>query len=250
MQEEFTCGSFFTGGGGFEVAAQSLGWKHEFFCEINHFCIKLLQHHFPNTQIYRSIQNADFSIWRNKLDIITGGFPCQPFSHSGDMLGTADDRYLWDEMLRGIREARPTWVVGENVYGIVTWNNGEVFERVQADLELEGYKVQTYLLQSRTVGAQHRRQRCFFVAYSESNRLERRENKRRSQRRATALPENYSWSESESDVIRRFNGVSPELDSISLSVWKKEAIRAMGNAIVPAQVMPILYAIEEYESLY
>ncbi len=162
-------GSLFSGIGGFDLAAEWMGWENVFHCEINEFCQKVLNHHFPKAQSYADITTTDFTVWRGKVDIITGGFPCQPFSIAGKRKGTEDDRYLWKEMLRAIREIQPNWVVGENVHGIVNWSRGMVFEQVQADLENEGYHTQAYVLPACGVNAPHRRERVWFVAHSTSN---------------------------------------------------------------------------------
>src|SRR5690554_2104659 len=100
------------------------------------------------------------------LDIVCGGFPCQPYSLAGKRKGKDDDRHLWPEMLRVIREVQPTWVIGENVPGLVNWSEGVVFEEVQSDLEVEGYEVQSFVLPAASVGAPHRRDRVWIVAYS------------------------------------------------------------------------------------
>jgi DNA (cytosine-5)-methyltransferase 1 len=104
----------------------------------------------------------------NNFDLLTGGFPCQPFSQAGRRRGTEDDRYLWPEMLRVIREFHPRWVVGENVGGFVTWNEGMVLEQVHADLEGEGYEVQAFIIPAVSVNAPHRRDRIWIVAHAES----------------------------------------------------------------------------------
>lgn len=101
--------------------------------------------------------------------MLTGGFPCQPFSLAGKRKGTEDDRYLWPEMLRVIRTVRPRWVVGENVFGIVNWSEGMVFDKVCSDLEAAGYEVQPYIIPACGVGAPHRRDRCWFVAHARSD---------------------------------------------------------------------------------
>ena len=100
------------------------------------------------------------------IDLLTGGFPCQPFSTAGKRRGTADDRYLWPEMLRVIREVHPRWVIGENVGGIVTWSDGLVFEQVHLDLEAAGYEVQAFVVPACAVGAPHRRDRVWIVAHA------------------------------------------------------------------------------------
>ncbi len=156
--------SLFSGIGGFDYAAEIMGWSNVLNCEINPFCQKVLNYYWPNATQYADIKSTDFSIYRGQIDILTAGFPCQPFSLAGKRKGTDDDRYLWPETLRAIREIKPRWVVGENVYGIVNWNGGMVFEQVQADLENEGYEVQPYILPACGVNAPHKRYRVWFVA--------------------------------------------------------------------------------------
>ena len=157
--------SLFSGIGGFDLAAEWAGWDNAFNCEIDTFCRKVLKYHFPNAAQYEDIKTTDFTVWRGKIDVLTGGFPCQPFSIAGKRKGTADNRYLWPEMLRAIREIRPRWVVGENVRGIISWNRGMVFEQVHADLEAEGFEVQAFVLPACGVDAPHQRYRTWFVAH-------------------------------------------------------------------------------------
>jgi len=157
-------GSLFSGIGGFDLAAEWMGWTNAFHCEWEEFPRKVLQYHFPESKSYGDINETDFTIWNKKIDILTGGFPCQPYSAAGKRLGKEDERHLWPEMLRAIREIEPRWVIGENVYGLVSWNEGLVFEEVQVDLENQGYEVQPYILPAASVNAPHRRDRVWFVA--------------------------------------------------------------------------------------
>jgi len=159
-------GSLFSGIGGFDLAAQWMGWENVFHCEWNEFGKQILKHYWPKAISYEDITKTDFSIHRGKIDILTGGFPCQPYSSAGKRLGKEDDRHLWPEMLRAIREIAPKYVVGENVYGLLNWNGGLVFNEVQADLEAEGYEVQPCVLPAAAVNAPHRRDRVWFVAYA------------------------------------------------------------------------------------
>jgi DNA (cytosine-5)-methyltransferase 1 len=161
-----THGSLFSGIGGFDLAADWMGWENKFHCEWNPFGQKVLHHYFPKAEQFTDITKTDFTKYANKIDILTGGFPCQPYSTAGKRLGKEDERHLWPEMLRAIREIQPRWVVGENVLGIVNWSDGLVFHEVQADLEAEGYEVQPYVLPAVSVNAPHRRDRVWFVAYS------------------------------------------------------------------------------------
>jgi DNA (cytosine-5)-methyltransferase 1 len=158
--------SLFSGIGGFDLAAEWMGWENIFHCEINPFGQKILKHYWPNSISYDDITKTDFTIHRGNIDIISGGFPCQPYSMAGKRLGKEDARHLWPEMLRVIREVQPTWVVGENVFGLINWSGGLVFHEVQADLEAEGYEVQSYVLPAAGVGSVHRRDRVWFVAHT------------------------------------------------------------------------------------
>jgi DNA (cytosine-5)-methyltransferase 1 len=147
-----------------------MGWENVFHCEWNEFGKKVLKYYWPKAKSYEDITTTDFTIHRGKIDILTGGFPCQPYSTAGKRLGKEDDRHLWPEMLRAIREIQPTYVVGENVLGLVNWDGGLVFDEVQADLEAEGYEVQPFVLPACAVNAPHRRDRVWFVAYCNHSR--------------------------------------------------------------------------------
>lgn len=159
-------GALFNGIGGFQLAASWMGWENVMSCEIDNFCNRVTKYHFPNCIQHGDIDKTDFSIHRGNIDIITGGFPCQPYSTAGKRKGNEDDRHLWPEMLRGIREVQPSWVVGENVRGLTNWNGGLVFDEVQANLEDEGYEVLPFLLPACAVNAPHRRDRIWFIAHS------------------------------------------------------------------------------------
>lgn len=162
-------GSLFSGIGGFDLAAEWMGWENVFHCEWNDFGKRILKYYWPNAISYNDITKTDFTIHRGSIDILTGGFPCQPYSTAGKRLGKADERHLWPSMLRAIREIRPRWVVGENVLGLVNWSDGLVFEEVCAALEVEGYEVQPFVLPACAVNAPHRRDRVWFVAHARDN---------------------------------------------------------------------------------
>jgi len=280
-------GSLFSGIGGFDLAAEWCGWENVFHCEWNPFGQKVLKHHFPKSISYNDITKTDFSIHRDAIDIISGGFPCQPYSNAGKRLGKEDERHLWPEMLRAIREIQPSWVVGENVSGLTNWNGGLVFDEVQSDLEIEGYEVLPFLLPACAVGAPHRRDRIWFIAYSNSNRLHRCNSKyevKSNDRRINALSNiNKSISEgdttntpcielrregnrignsglsykksktnnwktfpTQSPICRGNDGFPGELDNITFSKWRKESIKAYGNAIVPQVAYQIFKSISQY----
>jgi len=187
-----THGSLFSGIGGFDLAAEWMGWENIFHCEWNSFGQKVLKHYWPNAISYENICTTDFTVHRGQIDILTGGFPCQPFSLAGARLGKEDERHLWPQMLRTIREVKPSWIVGENVYGLVNWSGGLVFHEVQSDLEAEGYEVFPFLLPACSVNAPHRRDRIWFVAHSN--------NKRGSTRLAEIQNENGEISEWDNDA--------------------------------------------------
>jgi DNA (cytosine-5)-methyltransferase 1 len=162
-------GSLFSGIGGFDLAAEWMGWENVFHCEWNPFGQKVLHHYWPNAEQFTDITKSDFTKYANKIDILTGGFPCQPYSQAGKRKGKEDERHLWPHMLRAIEEIQPRWVVGENVFGLVNWSGGLVFHEVQTDLEAAGYEVFPYVLPAAAVNAPHRRDRVWFVAYSNGN---------------------------------------------------------------------------------
>jgi DNA (cytosine-5)-methyltransferase 1 len=133
-----------------------------------------LEYYWPNADSHIDICKTDFKKYANRIDILTGGFPCQPFSLAGKRKGKDDERYLWGEMLRAIQEIKPTWIIAENVFGIVNIDGGLVFEQVCIDLENEGYEVQPFIIPAAAKNAPHRRDRCWFIAYSESIGYRRR----------------------------------------------------------------------------
>lgn len=173
--DKLTHGSLFSGIGGFDLASEWMGWENVFHCEWNEFGQRVLKYYWPNAITYGDITKTDFSIHRGTIDVLTGGFPCQPYSVAGKRKGKEDERHLWPEMLRAIREISPSYIVGENVSGLITWNDGLVFDEVQAELETEGYEVQPFILPACAKNAPHRRDRVWFVAHSVSERYNRNE---------------------------------------------------------------------------
>ena len=159
----------FSGIGGFSLGLESTGFFETIgFVEKDKFCQKVLKKHWSNINIEEDIRNVKGE--RYAADIITGGFPCQPFSVAGKRKSTADDRYLWDEMLRVIREVKPRWIIGENVEGIININEGMVLRQVQTDLEKEGFQSQCIIIPASGIGAWHQRKRVWIIAHSNSNR--------------------------------------------------------------------------------
>jgi DNA (cytosine-5)-methyltransferase 1 len=159
----------FSGIGGFSLGLESTGFFETIgFVEKDKFCQKVLKKHWSNINIEEDIRNVKGE--KYAAEVITGGFPCQPFSVAGKRKSTADDRYLWDEMLRVIRETKPRWVIGENVEGIVNINEGMVLRQVLNDLENEGFKSQCIIIPASGIGAWHQRKRIWIIANSSSQR--------------------------------------------------------------------------------
>jgi len=161
----------FEGIGGFSLAARWAGWQTPVMVEWNPYCQAVLKKNFPDATIFSDVRNFDGRPYAGQIDIITGGFPCQPFSHAGKRGGTNDDRYLWPEMLRVIREVKPAWVVGENVAGLLSMDGGRVFAGILADLENAGYSTEIYLIPAIGVGAPHRRDRVWIASCNNSARF-------------------------------------------------------------------------------
>lgn len=210
------------------------------------------------------------------LTILTGGFPCQPFSHAGRRKGTADDRYQWPNMFRIIQNVKPDWVIAENVRGLVTWNDGMVLEQVCTDLESEGYEVQPFIIPACAVNAPHRRDRIWIIAHrtdsrtkglrerkvdsddaANAGRIGRKQRSSEDIQSESKKPErqnsHYSgwerdWREVAASTcnVRMDDGLPREVDGISYSFakWRNESIKAYGNAIVPQVAMEIFRAIK------
>jgi DNA-cytosine methyltransferase len=234
----------FSGIGGFALAARWMGWEIVQFVEIDNYCQKVLSKNFKGVPIHGDIKTFDGKRFRGTVDILTGGFPCQPYSACGLRKGKQDDRHLWPEMLRVIREIRPKWVVGENVVGLLNWNEGLVFEEVQADLEAEGYEVQSFILPACAVNADHQRERIWIIAYAASNGLQRAIQKNAGgkelyiRRTSNSFSRSIDWEgydlSRSDDHLRRDNGVPNWMDRI----------KGLGNAVVPQVVFEIFKAID------
>lgn len=330
-------GSLFSGIGGFDLAAQWMGWDNVFHCEWNQFGQRILKYYWPKAISYEDITKTDFSIHRGEIDILTGGFPCQPFSHAGKRKGANDDRYLWPEMLRAINEIRPSYVIGENVLGITsmvfeprvakveseknvegetihrTMESEIVIVRICEDLESAGYSVQPIVVPAASVNAPHRRDRVWFVAYSDKcttrpsrtsgetesngskNNDEQSSRRKQTEQRtgcgnvlrydsdtnntrlqgrklnetlnqggvqrewkierqpyqSTAkLFESADWNgwPTQPPVCSGDDGLSVQLDGITFSKWRRESLKAYGNAIVPQVAFELFKGIEQIES--
>lgn len=176
MDQQLTILDLFSGIGGFSLGLERAGLATIAFCEIEPFCRDVLSKHWPHVPIAQDIRqlryengilyDAERPIYKGRIDLVCGGFPCQPFSVAGRKKGTEDDRDLWPEMFRIIQQAQPTWVVGENVANFVNL----AFARTKVDLEHEGYTVQPFVIPACAIGAPHRRDRVWIVAHTDGKR--------------------------------------------------------------------------------
>ena len=202
----------FSGLGGFSLGLERTGcFKTVAFCEIDKYCTLILNKHWKGIKVYddvKKITKEQFDADGIEYpDIITGGFPCQPFSVAGKQKGTGDDRHLWPEMFRIIKAFRPRIVIGENVKGIINIQDGLVFETVCTDLENEGYEVQAFNIPAAGVQAPHRRERIWIIATNVANPIsddERREITR-SYEEARRIQEEHRENDSSSGF---FSGTS------------------------------------------
>lgn len=355
--------SLFSGMGGFDLAAEWMGWQNIAHCEWNEFGRKILNHYWPQAASHEDITKTDFTVYRGQCDIITGGFPCQPFSHAGKRAGTTDVRYLWPEMLRAITEARPRYVIGENVTGICsmvfparaskveseatiygqnhhrTMEADSVLHRIIRDFERIGYDCQPLIIPAAAVNAPHRRDRIWLIAtntesgrhgrvrntcqearpcqsckpsgsccgipsgerpttntdgtkprtanagadkqtqstlrghqachvsgtlcsagaaadtngtgWREEQQLTKKPSKQgrqHSEKSFTDGPEYWQGFPSESPVCSGNDGLPTKLDHITVPKWRKESLKAAGNAIVPQVAFEIFKAIQQLEN--
>ena len=166
----------FSGIGGFSLGLESTGFfKTIAYVEKDKFCQKVLRKNFPNIPIEDEVRNVKGE--RFKADVITGGFPCQPFSVAGKRRGTEDDRFLWDETIRIVSEQKCKWFIGENVEGIINIQDGMVFRQIHDDLESEGFEVQSLVIPASGVGAWHQRKRVWIIANNVFNSNNKTANK-------------------------------------------------------------------------
>lgn len=260
--------SLFSGIGGLDLAAEAAGFRTVGQCEWADYPTKVLEKHWPDVPRWRDIRTLTKEGFYERtglrtVDVISGGFPCQPFSVAGKRRGREDDRYLWPEMLRVIKELRPAWVVGENVAGIV----GMALDTVLSGLEAAGYEAGALIIPACAVDAPHRRDRVAIVAYADGVRCgmrglegqgiyrdkacneidtggkavgdaDRGGQPRDDGRREFALPAYGCWWPAEPGVSRVAHGVPHRVDRL----------RCLGNAVVPQQFAPVFRAIAAVES--
>ena len=239
----------FSGIGGFSLGLERAGMETVAFCENDKFCQKVLAKHWPDVPIHSNIEELDGREYRGTVDLVCGGFPCQPFSVAGQQRGAEDDRALWPEMLRVIREVEPAWVIGENVSGIIHME----LDNVLSDLEGAGYSCQSFVIPACGVDAKHKRDRVWILAHTIGKRRRgwhtKRKNAkdagqsssfkgndtgrmedRRSQPRMGGMVDGVSRWMDEPEGIPRVMGKVPD---------RVHRLKALGNAVVP-QVVEVL----------
>jgi DNA-methyltransferase (dcm) len=293
----------FAGIGGFSIALEEVFTDEPIrhvFCEWEQFPTAVLKRHWPDGEFWGGIaelvthteregrqrgvreatrqhrlRSRNGSNQSQNWTIVTGGFPCQPFSVAGRRKGTADDRYQWPNMFAVIRHTKPEWVIAENVRGLVTWNDGMVLEQVCSDLEAEGYEVQPLIIPAVAVGAPHRRDRVWIIGHAKhdgcngsqdrqgnttgddsntSRQNEAEQSKRPSVPRSShAYPDwDQNWQEVAfatcDDSVD--DGLPRLVDGIpySRAKWRRDSLKAYGNGIVPQVAIEIMKAIKETTS--
>jgi len=254
MTQDFdalTHGSLFSGIGGFDLAAEWAGWVNLFNCEKDEWCRRILNYYWPKAKQYDDIRNTDFSIWRGRINVLSGGFPCQPFSTSGKRRGTDDDRYMWPEMLRAIREIHPEWVVPENVRGIINWSGGLVFEQVCADLESVGYEILPLLLPLAGVDGRSERYRTFIVAHAKGGGL----SPTSVQQESGVVRQSkchFEWPTLQTIISHDFRSESSKygiIDGVPVGL-DECSIHAYGNAVSPVLAYQLFDTINQMKNIF
>ena len=242
--------SLFSGIGGIDLAAEWAGFETVGQCEWAEYPTKVLEKHWPDVPRWRDIRSVTAESFsketgRKTVDLVSGGFPCQPFSKAGNQRGKNDDRYLWPEMLRVIGELRPNWVVAENVENAVRM----VIDDVCDSLESIGYKTQPIVISAYCSGAWFDGKRTFIVASANDRgpvmwrnaqfQSDDKTNGERTdhRRRTSIIDARQRWA-----VESRPYGVADGVPN------RVDRIRCLGNAVVPQQIYPILKAIAELEA--
>lgn len=280
LERRLTHLSLFSGIGGLDLAAEWAGFSSVGQCEFADYPTKILERHWPDVPRWRDIRTltgADFyeRTGLRTVDIISGGFPCQPFSTAGKQRGEEDDRYLWPEMVRVIAELRPTWVVGENVAGIINM----ALDKVLSDLEGQGYATRTFLIPACGVNAPHQRYRTAIVAHANRiGQFHRTDEVKPAERGKPPQPESCRCCENmadtsskgfqdgsgkkmpeEQDAERYYSrrgepdgtrqwAVEPNVGRVAHGIPNRvDRIKCLGNAVVPQQFYPIFRAIVEIE---
>ncbi len=257
-----TVGSLFSGVGGFDLGLERAGMEVIFQCEIDAFCQKVLKKHWPNVKLYDDIKQINRTNTVSP-DVLVGGPPCQPASVAGKRKGTSDDRWLWPETLRVVKELKPTWCLFENPTGILSLEGGVPFEQVLSEMENQGYEVQAFIIPACSVGAPHRRDRVWIIAHARELRMGnvagsgsyqdlKRELPEAAQRRqtrpvrdkATSFVGDFTSVVCETGNDRTDDGLPRKMEPNRVN-----RLKALGNAVVPQVVEILGRAILDYEGL-
>lgn len=222
--------SLFSGIGGIDLAAHRAGIRPVAFCEIDSFCQQVLKKHWPSVPIYddvrgitrKKLEKDGIITDEKEIDVVAGGFPCQPFSVAGKQRGTKDDRHLWPEMFRVIKDIRPSWVVGENVTGLIRLGLDDVLD----DLESEDYTARTFVFPASAIGAPHQRQRVFIVAHC--NRKRRNARCNNWPKRSIQADEDWDDSQDQQKRARVFSWFRDDCQIITNDGINKKRIESDG----------------------
>lgn len=236
----------FSGIGGFALAANRCGYETVGFVERDEFCKRVLRKHWPSVPIFDDIHDFNGTQFKG-VKLLTGGFPCQPYSQAGLKRGSSDDRALWPEMLRIITEARPSYIVGENVVGIVNMELDDVLD----SLEGENYAAQTFIIPACAVDARHRRDRVWILGTDAMADPDKTSGQR--QRSSQGSGQSGKQHQSRHDVKRgsqkdlRSWPIEPDVcrvvDGVSKGLHRAPRLAALGNSIVPQVAEEIIKAI-------
>lgn len=238
-----------SGIGGIDLAAKWAGIETVAFCEINKFCQKVLQKHWPGIPIFDDLKVLTKEVLNSagigRIDIVAAGYPCQPYSFAGERRGEEDDRAIWPYLFERIQENRPRWFVGENVVGHVSLG----LDKAITDLENIGYTIAPpFIIPACSVGAFHKRERVFVVANTDGQRVERCFAESVLGKQTLSIRQ---ISQPFQEAERRFNTFESRLcRSLHGLPNGVDRVRALGNAVVPAQIYPIFAAIAAIEQQY
>ena len=242
-------GSLFTGIGGFDLAAEWCGWQNLFQCELDPFCQKVLAKNFPHATRYNDVKQLDARRYRGAVDVLSAGFPCQPYSKAGARKGASDVRALWPHTLRVLDECRPGWFVGENVTGILSMEIDDVL----LSLAAAGYECQLLVLPAAAVGAPHERERVWILAHANGQRREKQPSIPRppaaqepTAGRLYCPPPGAGFRLSEPALYSGNDGVPADL--VRPVKHQRQQLKAYGNSIVPQVVYEIFRGIDALEA--
>jgi len=244
----------FSGIGLFSYAANMVWNLEHIFCEIEDWPYRFLKQEYTDARIERDIKNFDGTEHAGRTFLLTAGVPCQPASVAGKRKGTEDDRWLWPEALRVMAEAQPQWCIFENPLGILTLENGLVFENLLLEMESQGYAVQPYIVPACAIGANWRRDRVWIVAHDNRNGCRSGSNMQRNilERKFTEN-EIKLWNRGSSktggdDKVCNWIKLASEFcGSGDLSTEELHRLKALGNTIQWEVACALMQAIEEFD---